>query len=113
MEMTPEERATEVVDSVVRHRASVNTNNEALRIQIAASIRVAEDDARKMVIDLVIERAEQACRYALKHQNFNSDTDPEYRSGWEVAASVCEGAIRPQVERHIADDVVRAESTRK
>lgn len=56
------------------------------------------------LIDLVIERAEQACRYALKHQNFDSDTDPEFRSGWEVGASVCEGAIRSHVLQHIEAD---------
>jgi hypothetical protein len=59
------------------------------------------------LINLVIERAEQACRYALKHQNFDSDTDPEFRSGWEVAASVCEGAIRDSVMRHVEDDFTR------
>jgi hypothetical protein len=65
----------------------------------------------QMLIDLVIERAEQACRYALKHQNFDSDTDPEYRSGWEVAAEVCEGAIRDSVMRHIKDDLARGKTT--
>lgn len=56
------------------------------------------------LVDLVVERAEQACRYALKHQNFDGDTDPEYRSGWEVATSVCEKAIKDQVARHIVED---------
>ena len=61
------------------------------------------------IMEAVIERAEQACRYALKHQNFDSDTHPEYRSGWEVAAHVCEGAIRPQVMRHIEHDLSQGE----
>jgi hypothetical protein len=68
-------------------------------------------DYQQMLIDLVIERAEQACRYALKYQNFDSDTDPEFRSGWEVAASVCEGAIRESVMRHLKDDLARAKNT--
>ena len=64
---------------------------------------------QQRLVDLVVERAEQACRYALKHQIFGSDTDPQYRSGWEVAASVCEGAIRDQVMRHIESDLARAQ----
>jgi hypothetical protein len=64
---------------------------------------ISEEQQR--IIDAVIERAEQACRYALKHQNFDSDTEPGYRNGWEVAASVCEGSIRYNVMRHIEDDL--------
>jgi hypothetical protein len=63
---------------------------------------------QQKLIDLVIERAEQACRYALKHQDF-LDADPNYVSGWEVAASVCEGAIRRTVMSHIEEDIRDAE----
>jgi hypothetical protein len=50
------------------------------------------DEAERLLNDL-IERAEQACRYALKHQN-GEDV------GAEVMARVCEEAIRPHLERH-------------
>ena len=60
---------------------------------------------QQKIIDAVIARAEQACRYALKHQNFDDDTNPEFKSGWEVAAEVCEGAIRDAVMRHIETDL--------
>jgi hypothetical protein len=50
--MTPEERADEIVDSMIRHGASGNKSNEALFLQIAASIRAAENDA--------LERAAEA-----------------------------------------------------
>lgn len=57
------------------------------------------------VVELCIERAEQACRYALKHQNFFSDDDSDYVSGWQVAAEVCEKAIAENVRKHIQDDI--------
>jgi hypothetical protein len=59
---------------------------------------------QQKLIDLVIERAEQACRYALKHQDF-LDADPNYVSGWEIASSVCEGAIRSAVMKYIEEDI--------
>lgn len=59
---------------------------------------------REQERNAVIERAEQACRYALKRQEF-CDSSPGYRDGWETAAEVCEAAIRPHVERHTKDGV--------
>ena len=58
------------------------------------------------VRDETIERAEQACRYALKHQNFDSD-NPEFKAGYEVAVAVCEGSIAPHVRRHAEEDLKR------
>jgi len=60
---------------------------------------------QQKIVDAVIERAEQACRYALKHQNFESDDETGYQSGWEVAAHVCERAIRDHVMNHIEQDL--------
>ena len=60
---------------------------------------------QRKIVDAVIERAEQACRYAFKHQNFTRDENPEYVSGWEAAAEVCESAIRRHVEYHIEEDL--------
>lgn len=61
---------------------------------------------QQKIVDLVIERAEQACRYAFKHQNFEgTHTTDNYREGWEIGASVCEGAIKPHVLRHIETDL--------
>lgn len=57
------------------------------------------------VRDETISRAEQACRYALKHQNF--DGSNEYEGGWRDAAEVCEGAIAPHVRRHAEEDLKR------
>ena len=56
------------------------------------------------LIDLVIERAEQACRYAFKHQDFSED-DKIYGEGFEVGCGVCEAAIRTSVMNHIAQDL--------
>lgn len=56
------------------------------------------------IVNAVIERAMQACRYARKHQTFES-CDAAYKDGWEVAAEVCEGAIRDHVMRHIEEDL--------
>lgn len=57
-------------------------------------------DEREKLIQECIERAEQACRYALKHQDFTGAC-ADYREGWEVAAEVCEKAIGPHVRRHL------------
>lgn len=64
---------------------------------------------QERVVNLVIERAEQACRYVLKHNTdgLRNDGDEEYGSGFKVACQVCEGAIRDQVMRHIAEDIER------
>jgi hypothetical protein len=59
---------------------------------------------QKRIVHLVIERAEQACRYVLKHQDFTED-DTAYAQGFEGACSVCENAIREHVMRHVAEDI--------
>jgi hypothetical protein len=61
----------------------------------------------RLVVAETVSRAEQACRYALKHQDF-SDTPTNYRNGWEVGAEVCKGAIADHVERHIEDIIAKA-----
>lgn len=66
---------------------------------------------QQKIVDAVLERAEQACRYALKHNEtaWSGDGEPseDYKSGFEVAAKTCEGAIRGQVMRHIEEDLAR------
>lgn len=63
------------------------------------------DSDQERLVRLCIERAQQACDYALKHQNFDSDTEPEFRSGWEVAVDVCKAAIERSVLEHIEADL--------
>lgn len=53
----------------------------------------------RLVVDEVVARAEQACRYAIKHQDF-SESDHEFKAGWIVAANVCKESISEHVERH-------------
>jgi hypothetical protein len=55
---------------------------------------------QQKIVDAVIARAEQACRYAFKHQNFEADAGP-YADGFETGAKVCESAISDSVMRHI------------
>lgn len=62
------------------------------------------------LIRLVIERAQQACDRALKHQNFDSGADREFVSGWEVAVDVCKTAIERSVLDHIERDWANAQS---
>jgi hypothetical protein len=62
---------------------------------------------QQRLVDLVIERAEQGCRLALKHHTFGHD-DESFQNGWEDAAEVCERAIRPNVMSHIAEDIANA-----
>lgn len=60
------------------------------------------DAHTKRVVALVIERAEQACRYVVKHSQLEHGP---YRDGFESAGEVCEGAIKAQVMRHIEADI--------
>ncbi len=57
-----------------------------------------------------VERAEQACRYVLKHQEFEREAPDqvgEYERGFSDACHDCERAIRPHVLRHLANAVAR------
>lgn len=70
---------------------------------MSAALAIAEAD----IINLVIERAEQACRYVFKRQNFEADSG-QYALGFEVACQVCERAIRRQVMSHLEKDIAAA-----
>lgn len=72
--------------------------------RLAEELSRASTPAQSGVVEAVIARAEQACRYALKHQNFEGD-ETEYQLGWEIAAGVCGGAIRAHVLRHLDEDL--------
>lgn len=70
-----------------------NGYRETARAAIAATM--------PKIVDLVIDAAEQACRYALKHQNFGAaarEDDASYVEGFAIGCEVCEGAIRRHVE---------------
>ena len=63
----------------------------------------ASDDTqrqREVVIEAVVEEAEQACRYVAKHNICNMEVG-DYRDGFETACEVCEKAIADHVRRHI------------
>lgn len=62
---------------------------------------------QQRIVDAVIERAEQACRYVWKHQDMEASL---YATGFEIACGVCEKAIRDAVMRHIEDDLRDAAS---
>ncbi len=64
---------------------------------IAKHFPTASGDAER---EAIISRAEQACRYALKHQDF-TDSSEDYRNGFTAGSQVCESAIRPHIDRHI------------
>jgi hypothetical protein len=61
----------------------------------------------RLVIDETVSRAKQACRYAMKHQEF-SDSSNDYRMGWEVGTEVCKDAIAENVGRHVEDIIAKA-----
>ncbi len=67
--------------------------------EIGSSIR-PQDGPEQGLIEEIISRAEQACRYALKHQNFPADMS-KYQWGFSDAAVICEKAIREHVLRHL------------
>lgn len=70
-----------------------------------ARIEQQEETIRRLR-DATIERAEQACRYVLKHQN--REEDSEYWTGFEIACQLCEKAIRRHVEKHAKEDAKEA-----
>jgi hypothetical protein len=63
-----------------------------------------EHVAKKLaaVIAETTSRAEQSCRYVLKHADF-TDASPNYREGWTGATKLCETAIASHIERHLPD----------
>lgn len=77
-----------------------NMNEPSNAEKIAAVAGAAPCSAK--LIDKLISRAEQACRYAVKHQNLG---DSDYDLGFAVGGDVCEKAIREHIMRHLAEDV--------
>jgi hypothetical protein len=59
---------------------------------------------QERLVRLVVERAEQACRYAWKHNSDRLEHD-RYADGFETGCEVCEKAIAEHVARHIAQDL--------
>lgn len=57
----------------------------------------------------VIERAEQACRYMLKHNEdrwSREERSEDYAKGFKIACELCAEAIRPHVMRHEGEAVI-------
>ena len=64
------------------------------------------------IVDLVIERAEQACRYALKHAEFGFESfEVDFNAGFRDGAGACQSAIRKHVMAHIEDDLTMRHSS--
>lgn len=92
--------------------------NETLTLLQSPTTEVAEmprvlagmiEAEKERIIQAAIERAEQACRYVLKHQNFEGES--EYQDGFEIACEVCEKAIAEHVRRHIEADLARPDDS--
>jgi len=62
---------------------------------------------QRAIVDAVIERAEQACRYVLKHNEdaWSGDERTAYHQGFEAACEICARAIRSHVMTHIQADI--------
>jgi hypothetical protein len=63
---------------------------------------------QRAIVEAVIERAEQACRHVLRHNEdaWRGDKRTAYHEGFEVACEICERAIRTHVMTHIQGDIV-------
>lgn len=62
------------------------------------------------IVAAIILRAEQACRYMLKHNEdrwSREERSEDYAQGFKIACELCAEAIRPHVERHLMEDVPR------
>lgn len=73
---------------------SFEATEELRQMPSASSVAV------QRLVRLVVERAEQACRYVVKHQDF-SESDLAYADGFRVGSKVCEMAIADHIERHL------------
>jgi hypothetical protein len=62
---------------------------------------------QRAIVDAVVERAEQACRYVLKHNEeaWSAAERTAYHQGFEAACMVCSQAIRSHVMTHISADI--------
>ena len=62
---------------------------------------------QRVIVEAVIERAEQACRYVLKdnEEAWSGDKRTAYHQGFEAACEICARAIRSHVLTHIPADV--------
>lgn len=84
---------------------------------VTCSSRPKHSFARKTSIDAAVIRREIQNAYALEEVTVKSvyptsrrfsppeSCDAAYKDGWEVAAEVCEGAIKDHVMRHIEEDL--------
>jgi hypothetical protein len=63
---------------------------------------------QRVIVEAVIERAEQACRYVLKHNEdaWSGDERPAYHEGFEAACEICARAIRSHVLTHVPADII-------
>lgn len=62
---------------------------------------------QRVIVEAVIERAEQACRYVLKdnEEAWSGDERTAYHQGFEAACEICARAIRNHVLTHIPADI--------
>ena len=58
----------------------------------------------EQIIDRVISRCEQSCRYVLKRADF-TDASEGFRDGWTSATELCEAAMREHVASHLKQDI--------
>ena len=63
---------------------------------------------QRSIVEAVIERAEQACRYVLKHNEeaWSGKERTDYHQGFEDACEICARAIRSHVLANIPADIV-------
>lgn len=62
---------------------------------------------QRVIVEAVIERAEQACRYVLEdnEEAWSGDERTAYHQGFEAACEICARAIRSHVLTHIPADI--------
>ena len=65
---------------------------------------VAGSASLEQIIDRVISRCEQSCRYVLKRADF-TDASEGFRDGWTSATELCEAAMREHVASHLKQDI--------
>lgn len=97
-------------DGAVTHQRIMTDGvwNDHVAVQAALA---AIHYLRSSLPTLIIERAEQACRYVAKNNESamgQEERDSEHGKGFLTACEVCEQAIGEHVKRHIDDDIARA-----
>lgn len=104
--MTTQDALTAEERAAVTYSRTFYTQSSNVKVLLAIIDRLTtaqSPPADPLAVEEIISRAEQSCRYVLKHNDDSAEKrETDYFKGFTAACEVCEQAIRPHVLRHLA-----------